>query len=182
MKLGRTFVNTVYRAGATSRDQVIEVGDTVNLVLHDGSVVQETVVEVGKDGKEICWDHSVNGTHSNMVRAVTRDHQVPCPEPTQVCSYEVCGAIPMVANIQQGDNNDPIDVGINPLDETFAPQLQTLIQAWLDANGGGTAEVEVTDGEACIRIIDSPTRFTYLLWVENGNVRQLEFYQYNCHI
>lgn len=55
----------------------IEVGDSVDLVLDDGSVSTVTVTEASEDAKTISWDLTANGVpRQDDVRAVDGKHQI----------------------------------------------------------------------------------------------------------
>lgn len=70
------FINPVYKTDDTNR--IIEVGEVVNFILRDGSPQQEILTVVSGDGKSVSWDHTVNSTRKEDVRAVSALHQFTC--------------------------------------------------------------------------------------------------------
>jgi hypothetical protein len=76
MKQWKKFINPVYKTDYTNRE--LEVGDSVVFVLHDGSYQTETVTEVSDGGRKVAWEHDVNSTRKEDVRAVASAHQFSC--------------------------------------------------------------------------------------------------------
>ena len=78
MKQTAKFINPVYKAGGNNL--LIEVGDTLELILRDGSPTDVTVTAVSDDGRSVSWDHATESVRYGDVRAVSSAHVKSCAQ------------------------------------------------------------------------------------------------------
>jgi len=72
----KRFKNPVYKTDFTNTP--IAIGDTVKFILWDGTEQDETVTDSQEGGRKVYWDHSVNDTRKEDVRAVASIHHKSC--------------------------------------------------------------------------------------------------------
>lgn len=123
MKQFKTFHKPVYKGDASG--DLIEVGDTVTLVLRDNSEDDVTVVTVEKGARRIGWDLDANGIpRTEDVIAVGGEHQFPCPEEED----------PEYASLHDGPEDDGnwepvVNPNAAPMQATQVPHLSGVSKA-----------------------------------------------------
>ena len=180
MKQAVTFHLPVRKA--TQSADLIEVGDTVTLVISndagDQTTQDVTVTDVLDYGKTIQWDASTTGNlGTRHVVRVHAKHIYECPGALnyQAVLTESGGGTVAVAGVTSLVINGivyPIDISEDAIaagiTQEFADALVAKFQAMFGSNGYVTAEIAGTAGTQTLTVLFTGTTHVPTTWVLTG--------------
>lgn len=172
-----TFTNVVYKdqTNPANQGKVVEIGDTVTLVLTNDNGVPSTqditVTGVSDNGKTICWSTSGTAVRTTDIIRVHAKHTFECPGPHScsiVVTKESSGLVEFVSLVINGATHglgveEPGEASSNWNPGIVTPLEEVLNELLL---GNGRAHVSINSDELTISILGTSLNFGAL--VVNG--------------